>query len=117
VLYIPQFKDLTYVVQFAEMSSSDHYVNYHKDSNDVAPQYHITCGSYRGAYLQCFDPKKKSSTILSNPYVMTKMDGRLGHKVLKTHFTGVRYTIVYYLMDDVSIRQALPLFYPPKVVY
>jgi len=87
-LYVPGFTKKYYVVQFAKMSKPEHYVGLHIDKRDIAPQYHLTCGSYSGAYLECFDETQQTSMIFSAPYIMVKIDGRLYHQVRKTNFHG-----------------------------
>jgi len=114
-LYVPSINKY-FVVQFAKMSKPEHFVGYHKDNSDVAPQFHLTCGPYTGAYLECFGPTGTSSMFFSAPYIMVKMDGRLGHQVQKTNFVGPRYSIVFFQLFNPERNECEDICYPPQYV-
>lgn len=111
----PSFRNRQYAVQFSKMTPEHNFVGYHTDSNDIRPQYHVALGSYSGAVLECFDYYGRSHSLLfDKPYLMLKMDGRLGHQVHITNFTGARYTMIFYQMVDENQHSLKPIFFPPK---
>jgi len=113
-MYVPGFENKYYSVQFSKMSSPDHYVGYHKDDKDVGPQYHLTCGSYTGAYLECYDKNDCSYGYYCTPYLFLKMDGRLGHYVRLTNFRGTHFTIVFFEMYNEQPPYYEEIFFPPQ---
>ena len=115
-LYVPGYGDTHFSVQFGKMSSPSHYVNYHTDDKDIAPQYHMTCGSYRGAYLECYDVAGCSYGYYSVPYHLLHVDGRLGHQVRKTNFEGPHISIIFFQTYSPHQNFCDDILFPPQYV-
>jgi hypothetical protein len=116
----PEFVRLQYVVHFAKMTSNCHHCRVHVDGHDIAPQYIIHFGHWEGAELRAYNTTKEERTpeymSFDKPRKIIYIDSRLAHEVVKTFFSGVRFTMIVYQLwrEDKFVPD--PYVYPPRVV-
>jgi len=116
--YKPSFQNRQYAVQFAKMTPEANSVPYHHDKHDIGPQYHVALGSYSGAHLECFDPYNRSTGLFfGKPYLMLKLDGRLGHQIHITNFKRFRYSMIFYQLFDENQNYLKKICYPPRYIF
>ena len=114
-LFIPGFSSkYYYVVQASCMDGRNCKVPLHCDKWNLTPQYHLVCGDFQGAFLECFSPDGTFSTLFSSRYSLLKFDGRLKHQLRTNQLEGMRYTLVYYVSYVENQELVEELFYPPK---
>ena len=99
-----------YAIFATKMSEENHSVPLHRDLRNCAPEYHMVCGNFQGASLQCFSEDEKTSHFFDTPYSVLKMDPRLRHRVAIDKFQGERFNFALYICDH---RRVEPLFFPP----
>ena len=105
------------VVNFAKMvGGENHYVNKHRDKDDISFQYALGLGDYSGATLRCYDDNDKVIGDFDYHNRICKMDGRLPHELILDNFTGTRYCVIWFKLFDSRKTQADPIFQVPEFV-
>ena len=102
-----------YCVFASMMTEAKHGVPTHRDWKNCAPEYHLVCGDFQGASLECFSPDNKSSQSFDQPYSVLKFDPRLFHRVVFKDFKGVRFGFALYIANHYRDE---PVFYPPTYI-
>ena len=91
-----------------------HYVRRHVDDKDIQFQYAIVLGDgVTGGDLRLWNTDGSSQTI-NYLHKVVKMDGRLPHEVLP--FTGTRFCVIFYKLDDRQMNCAAPIYEPASIV-
>ena len=114
-LFLP--KEFLWHPRFAafasKMSPRKQAVPLHSDDKNCAPEYHLVCGNFSGASLECFSEDKQSSVKFDTPYMVMKVDTRLKHQVIIEEYKGDRYTFAIYIADHPRYEGFL---FPPTPV-
>ena len=112
----PDYTGGEFLVQFAFMNDSSHYVRKHRDSEDISHQYALSLGYYTGAKLRVWNRDESAFVDFDNLDRIVKFDGRCAHEVVTQDFEGERFTVIWYKNYDSRLSKPAPIFEDPRFV-
>ena len=89
----------------------------HVDEKDITWQLAMSTGVFEGAFLRCWESNKPGARFvdIDTKNQLWKFDGRLTREVVKTNFTGIRFSVIFFKVYDKAITAPTEIFWPPPV--